>query len=131
MGRSMPTVIAVGVTLLEAPSMSRNATREYSLMRNPLSILDTREWKAVSVDLPLRYACCASESRLGLMVCLICMSISLSRVFNKKEERLFGRKSFELVWEGLPAFGIKITLTSTHLVGMWYKAAVEDGCQPG
>jgi len=46
------------------------------------------------------------------------MSISLSRVFNKKEERLIGRKSFVMVWEGLPAFGIKITLTSSHLVGM-------------
>jgi len=50
------------------------------------------------------------------------MSISLSRVFNKKEERLIGRESFGLVWEGLPAFGIKITLTSSHLVGMWFRA---------
>jgi len=48
---------------------------------------------------------------------IIWMSISLSRVFNKKEERLIGR----LVWEGLPAFGIKITLTSSHLVGMWFR----------
>jgi len=37
MGRSMPSsvrapVIAVGVTLLKAPSMSRNAAREYSLL---------------------------------------------------------------------------------------------------
>jgi len=45
------------------------------------------------------------------MVSLIWMSISHSRVFNKREDRLIGRKSFELVWEGLPAFGIKITLT--------------------
>jgi len=57
MGRSMPRsvrvpVIAVGVTLLKAPSMSRNAAREYSLLRKPLSILNTREWRAVSVDLP-------------------------------------------------------------------------------
>jgi len=43
-------VIDVGVTLLKAPSMSRNAAREYSLLQN------TREWRAVSVDLPLRYA---------------------------------------------------------------------------
>jgi len=77
---------------------------------------------AVSVDLPLRYASCASESRLGLMVSLIWISISLSRVFNKKEERLIVRKFFALVWEGLPAFGIKITLTSSHLVGMWLRA---------
>jgi len=33
------------------------------------------------------------------------VSISLSRVFKKKEKRLIGRKSFGLVWEGLPAFG--------------------------
>jgi len=26
------------------------------------------------------------------------------------------------VWEGLPAFGIKISLTSSHLVGMWFRA---------
>jgi len=44
------------------------------------------------------------------MVSLIWMSISLFRVFNVKEVRLI---------EGLPAFGIKITLTSSHLVGMW------------
>jgi len=98
--------------------MSRNASRECFLLRKPLSILNTREWRAIPVNLPLRYACCASESRLGLMVSLIWMSISLSRVFNKKEERLIGRKSFVLVWEGSPAFGIKITLTSSHLVGM-------------
>jgi len=55
------------------------------------------------------------------MVSLIWMSVSLSRVFKKKEERLIGRKSFGLVWEGLPAFGIKITLTSSHLVGMWFR----------
>jgi len=67
------------------------------------------------------------------MVSLIWMSISLSRVFNKKEERLIGRKSFGLVWEGLPAFGIKITLTSNYLVGMWFstrqpwKTAVSQG----
>jgi len=42
-------------------------------------------------------------------------------VFNKKERRLIGRKSFWLVWEGLPAFGIKITLTFSHLVGMWLR----------
>jgi len=50
------------------------------------------------------------------------MSTSFSRVFNKKEERLIGRKSFGLVWESLPAFGIKITLTSSHLVGIWFRA---------
>jgi len=27
-----------------------------------------------------------------------------------------------LVWEGLQAFGIKITLTSSHLVGIWFRA---------
>jgi len=32
-------VIAVGVTLLKAPSMSRHTAREYSLLRKPLSIL--------------------------------------------------------------------------------------------
>jgi len=57
--------------------MSRNAAGEYSLLRKALSILDTREWRAVSVHLPLRYACCASESRLWSMVILICVSISL------------------------------------------------------
>jgi len=36
--------------------MSRNAAREYSLLREPLSIINTREWRAVSVDLPLRYS---------------------------------------------------------------------------
>jgi len=56
------------------------------------------------------------------MVSLIWVSISLSRVFNNKEERLIGRKYFGLVWEGLPAFGIKITLTSSHLVGIWFRA---------
>jgi len=56
------------------------------------------------------------------MVSLISVSISLSRVFSKKEERLLGQKSFGLVWEGLPAFGIKITLTSSHLVGIWFRA---------
>jgi len=39
------------------------------------SILYTREWRAVSVDLPLRYACCASESRLWSMVSLMWVSI--------------------------------------------------------
>jgi len=102
--------------------MSRNDARDYSLLRKPFSILDTREWRSVSVDLPLRYACCASESRLGFMVSLIWISISLSRFFNKKEERLIGRKSFGLVFEGLPAFGIKITLTSSHIVGIWFRA---------
>jgi len=57
MGRSMPSsvrapVIAVGVTLLKALSMSRNAAREFSLLWKPRSILDTREWRVVSVDLP-------------------------------------------------------------------------------
>jgi len=75
----------------------------------------------------------SAESRLDLMVSLIWTSISLSRVFNKKKERLIGRKSFGLVWEGLSAFGIKITLTSSHLVGMWFstrkpwKMAVSQG----
>jgi len=58
-------VKAVGVTLLKAPSMSRKAAREYSLSRKPLSIQDTREWWAVSFDLPIRYACCALK-RVGL-----------------------------------------------------------------
>jgi len=55
-------VIDVGVTLLKAPSMSRNAAREYSLLQN------TREWRAVSVDLPLRYAYKAAveEGWLGI-----------------------------------------------------------------
>jgi len=70
--------------------MSRKAAREFSLLRNPLSIQDTREGRALSVDLPLRYACCAFESRLGLVVSLMWVSTSLSRVFNKKEERLIG-----------------------------------------
>jgi len=52
---------------------------------------------------------------------VILMPISLYRVFNKKEESLIGRKSFGLVWEGLPAFGIKIALTSSHLVGTWFR----------
>jgi len=39
------------------------------------------------------------------MVSLIWVSIILSMVFNKKDERLIGRKSFGLVWEGLPVFG--------------------------
>jgi len=56
------------------------------------------------------------------MVSLIWVSISPSRVFNEKEERLIKRESFGLVWEGLPAFGIKITLTSSHLVGIWFRA---------
>jgi len=56
------------------------------------------------------------------MVSLIWVSISLSKFFNRKEERLIGRKSFGLEWEGLPAFGIKITLTSSHLVGIWFRA---------
>jgi len=47
MGRSMHSsvrapVIAGGVTLLKAPSMSRNAAREYFLLRKPLSKLNTR-----------------------------------------------------------------------------------------
>jgi len=50
------------------------------------------------------------------------MSISLSRVFNKREERLIGRKSFWVMWEGLPAFGINITITSSHLDEMWFGA---------
>jgi len=56
------------------------------------------------------------------MVGLIWLSISLSRVFNEKEERLIGPKSFGLVWESFPAFGVKITLTSSHIVGIWFKA---------
>jgi len=46
------------------------------------------------------------------------MSISLSKVFNKKEERLFGRC---WVGEGELA-GIQITLASSHLDGMWFSA---------
>jgi len=64
--------------VVKGPSMSRNDARDYSLLRKPFSILDTREWRSVSVDLPLRYACCASESRLGLMVSLIWMTIGLA-----------------------------------------------------
>jgi len=64
--------------------------------------------------------CLLRYARLGLMASLIWMSISHPRVFTKKEERPFGRKSFGLVWEGMPAFGIKITLTSSHLVVMWF-----------
>jgi len=56
------------------------------------------------------------------MVSLIWVSINLSRVFIKMEERLLGWKSIGLVWEGLPAFGIKITLTSSHIVGIWFRA---------
>jgi len=54
------------------------------------------------------------------MVSLICRSTSIYRFFNKKEERLTGPKTFGLVWEGWPAFGIKIIFT-------FNKAAVEDG----
>jgi len=61
------------------------------------------------------------------------VSISLSRGFNKKEERLIGRfnkreerligrKSFWVMWEGLPAFGLNITITSSHLDEMWFGA---------
>jgi len=47
-GRPMPSsvrapVIVAEVTLLNAPSMSRKAAREYSLLRDPLSIQDTME----------------------------------------------------------------------------------------
>jgi len=42
------------------------------------------------------------------MVSMIWVSISLSRVFNKKEERLIGRKSFGLVLEGLPVSVYKL-----------------------
>jgi len=46
--RSMPSsvrkpVIAVGVKLLKAPSKSRKAARNYSLLQKPFSIQDTRE----------------------------------------------------------------------------------------
>jgi len=58
--------------------MSRNAVRDYSVLRKPLSIRNNREWRAVFVDLPLRYACCASESRLGLIVSLICANMPIS-----------------------------------------------------
>jgi len=27
-----------------------------------------------------------------------------------------------VMWEGLPGFGINITLTSSHLTGMWFSA---------
>jgi len=50
------------------------------------------------------------------------MSISLSRVLNKKEERLIGQMSFGFEWEGLLAFGIKISVTSRQIVGMWFRA---------
>jgi len=61
------------------------------------------------------------------------VSTSLSRVFTKKEEILIGRKSFGVMWESWPAFGINITLTSSHLDGMWliasqpWKMAVSQG----
>jgi len=57
------------------------------------------------------------------------MSISLSRVFNKREERLIGRKSFWVMWEGLPAFGINITITSSHLDEMWFGARQPSSTQ--
>jgi len=45
------------------------------------------------------------------------------RVFNKKEKGLIGRKAFGLVGGFLPAFGIKITLTSRQP----WKMAVSQG----
>jgi len=33
----------------------------------------------------------------------------------QEEKILIGRKSFGVMWEGLPAFGLNITLTSSHL----------------
>jgi len=65
---------------------------------------------------------CVEESGLGLEVSLMWVPISLSMVFNKKEERLIGRKSFGVMWEGLPPFGINITLTSSHLDVKWLSA---------
>jgi len=67
-GRSMPSsvraqVIAVGVTLVRAPSMSRNAAREYSLFRKPFSILDTREWREYLLIYP--YGTRAVRQRVG------------------------------------------------------------------
>jgi len=47
------SVIAVGNTLLKAPSMSRKAISMYSLMLSDFSMLLTTKCSADSVDLPL------------------------------------------------------------------------------
>jgi len=66
--------------------------------------------RAVSVDLALRYACCALENRLGLVVSLMWVSFSLFRVFNKK-------------WGDVGAvLWCKYYFTSSHLDGKWLSA---------
>jgi len=47
------SVIAMGSTLLKAPSMSRKAISVYSLMLSDFSMLLTTKGSADSVDLPL------------------------------------------------------------------------------
>ena len=47
-------VIAVGVTLLKAPCISRKAHNTNSVVDKDLSSCDTREWRAGSVNLPLQ-----------------------------------------------------------------------------
>jgi len=47
------SVIAVGSTLLKAPSISRKAISVYSLMLSDFSMLLTTKCSAVSADLPL------------------------------------------------------------------------------
>jgi len=56
--------------VVETPFKSKKAARDYFLLRKPVPIQNTGEWRALSVDLPLRYACCALESSLGLVVSL-------------------------------------------------------------
>jgi len=70
MGRSMPSSVrapvnAVGVTLLKAPSMSRYAAREYSLLWKPLSILDTGYWSGGRYLLICPYGTRVVRQRVG------------------------------------------------------------------
>jgi len=91
-------VIAIGSTLLKAPSMSRKAISVYSL---PPSVAPN--W--------LTY--------LWSIVALTCRLIIPSKPFSRNGVRLIDLKSSAVVWVAFPALGMKTTFVSCHVVGRW------------
>jgi len=107
------SVIAMGSTLLKAPSMSRKAISVYSLMPSYFSMLLTSRCSGDSVDLPLVKRVVPS---VGSIVALMCRLTILSKLLSRNNVRRIGLKSFDVVWVSFPALGMKTTFVSCHAV---------------
>jgi hypothetical protein len=104
--------------LSKAPCISRNAPSAKILWPSADSILLTRSWSAVSLDLPLWYACYEPYSGFFFKgPILIDWSTSLvgwehgNIVLRRKDVRFIDRNDLASSYNVHPDFGIKITLT--------------------